>query len=120
MASMPFTSLMSCLPMRCERQPATMIFLTLPVFFCLTASLMAAIASALAGAMKPQVFITTMSALSVSGVISMPAWAIWASIFSLSTMFFGQPSAMKPTVMVFVFFTIGVQVSRKKAAGHDF
>ena len=51
---------------------------------------------------------TTTSALSVSCVIRKPARAMRASIRSLSTIFLGQPRAMKPTVVRFVFFLISI------------
>ena len=106
MASMPGISFRRFLPIRWARQPATMTFCTLPFCFWRMARFIASTASALAGAIKPQVLITTASALSVSCVMTKPARAIWASIRSLSTIFLGQPRAMKPTVVRFLFFLI--------------
>jgi len=105
-ASMPFAWLNSSAPNLCGRQPATITFFTLPSCLQLTACFIASSASALAGSIKPQVLTTTTSACHASGgsgwaVISKPALAISANILSLSTMFLGQPRAIKPTVVDF-------------------
>ncbi len=81
-----------------------MIFLILPFRFCSAACFIASRASAFAGSMKAQVFMTRTSALSLSAVISISVCAISASILSESTIFFGQPSATKPTVTCFLRF----------------
>jgi len=96
-ASIWLTSLSNSLPSRCGRQPATTTFRTLPFRFRSMAWRIASIASAFAGAMKPQVLMTMTSALSVSCVMTKPACAICASIRSLSTIFLGQPRATNPT-----------------------
>ena len=106
MASIPSAWLKSSRPNLCGRQPATITFFTrrcgssLQATACFTASS----ASALAGAINPHVLMTTTSAFSGSAAISKPARAISANILSLSTIFLGQPNAIKPTVTFFRLF----------------
>ncbi len=98
-ASMPAASSSNSRPIRCDRHPVTMTLPTAPARLLSRACLTASSDSTVAGSMKPQVLITTTSARSGSPAMRKPACAMCASIFSLSTTFFGQPSATNPTVV---------------------
>ena len=73
MVSMPLAWLKSSAPNLSGRQPATITFFTVPAALQAAARFIASRASALAGAMKPHVLITTTSTLSGSVHTKNPA-----------------------------------------------